>query len=217
MTRTEAVSRISDVLGFLGAGNAYETKIIERLRDAQRDLEKGKTLPRFLLQEDASLTLLSGTSTITLPAGFLRDDDSLPIHYYASGSDKPIFLGRKPFINEVMVAYLISESVGVVGPKVYTIRKSVVDFVTTSDAEYALFWNYYKAADELSTDIENAWLANGADWLIGEAGLRIAQPLRDKEAMEIFTELRQKGRAAVFGDDLALEYAGGPLQMGANN
>lgn len=214
MDRDTAVLRINDGLGFMAAGNALEAKIILRLQEAQRDLEKGKTLPKFLIEEDAALTLLATTHTVALPTGFLRVDDEVPIHYTPADSDLPVFLSKK-FYNDAVLAN-IRETNEAAGPTVYVIRKTVIDFVTTADTDYALLWNYYKAADLLTTNVENAWLANAPEWLIGEAGLRMAMDARDKTAVEIFSSMRQAGRAAQFADDIADEEAGGPLQMGAN-
>jgi hypothetical protein len=36
-----------------------------------------------------------------------------------------------------------------------------------------LSWDYYKADAILLTDIENGWLREALDWLIGEAGYRM--------------------------------------------
>lgn len=209
-----AIQRVKDGLGFR-TGTALDSRITLRFQEAQRDLEKGKTLPRFLLQEDQTLLLAAAAHTVAVPAGFLRDDDDNPIHYTPSGTDKPFFLSRRQTYRDAVEAN-IKEDNDPVGPKVYVIRKSVIDFITAADTSYSLTWNYYKAADILTTDIENAWLANAPEWLIGEAGLRMAKPLRDKDAMQDFTEMRSAGRAAIFGDQIALEESGGPWVMGAD-
>lgn len=210
MTRTEAITRIQDGLGF---AVRQEAKIILRLKEAQRDLEKGKTLPKFLLQEDQTLTLLNNTSTVALPTGFLRIDDDNPPHFFVAGEVKPTFISMKRNYRDALEANYSDEPSG---PKVAVIRNSVIDFITTADADYTLTWNYYKAADVLDSDAENAWLANASDWLIGEAGWRLAQDNRDKDAMALFQNLLTRGRAATFGEILAAEDSSGPLIMGAN-
>lgn len=220
MLRSVAITRINDGLGFFAAGNSLESKIALRLQEAQRDLEKGKTLPKFLLQENQTLTLSSAAHTATLPTGFLRESDENRLHFYPTTSTRPIFLTRKYFQDATEARTETLEDspdpVEPVPPSVYVIRRSTVDFITTADTTYTLYWDYYKAADVLSSDIENAWLENAPEWLIGEAGLRIAMDLRDKDAVELFSELAKRGRAACFGEDLAAELASGPLQMGAN-
>jgi hypothetical protein len=214
MNRTVAVQRINEGLGFMADGNALEAKIILRLQEAQRDLEKGKTLPKFLLQEDQTLSFLSGDHTVALPDGFLRLDDEVLPHFTPSTSDLPTFLTKKSYMDAVVANIL--ETNEAVAPSVFVLRRTVIDFITTADQDYTLLWNYYKAADALTTDIENAWLENAPEWLIGEAGYRIAQSARDSDAMAIFEDIRKRGRAAIFAEDLLQDESGGPFVMGAN-
>lgn len=211
MLRDLAVTRIQDGLGF---ATRQTDKIILRLQEAQRELELGKTLPRFLLQEDATFTFVEGTQTSPLPTGFLRIDDQLSPFYLTSSTAVPTSIRVVRYQQDAYEAYKdlsISDS-----PKIMVIRKGVVDFVNYADRDYTIFWNYYKAAESLATNIENAWLANGPEWLIGEAGYRMAKDLRDKDAITIFDDMRKMGRAAVFGEVVASEESSGPLIMGAN-
>lgn len=210
MLRSAAVTRITDGLGF---NTSLSDRIISRLQEAQRDLEKGKTLPRFLLQEDQALTLLAGTNTVALPTGFLRVDSENPPHYTPAASDEPFFISWKRTYADALAA---NSSDTAAGPKVAVLRKSTIDFIVTADVTYNLVWSYYKAADVLTTDIENAWLANAPEWLIGEAGWRFAQDKRDKDAMTLFENLRKSGRAACFGEELASDDALGPIYLGEN-
>lgn len=210
MLRSAAVTRIQDGLGF---ATRQEANIINRLQEAQRDLEKGKTLPKFLLQENATLNLIDGTSTVALPTGFLRIADDYPVRFIATGETSPTFIR---IVRDYSSAYRDNYSGEIEGPKIGVIRNAVIDFINTVDTNYTVYWSYYKAADVLSTDIENAWLANAPEWLIGEAGYRLAMDLRDKEGVTIFDSLRTKGRAACFGEIIASEEASGPIMMGAN-
>lgn len=215
MDRDTAVQRINDGLGFMASGNAMESKIILRLQEAQRDLEKGKTLPKFLLIEDATLSLLSGTHSVALPAGFLRlDDDNLP-HWFPDGGIEPVFLQQR-FYSDAMSANL-RNSQPTTFPSIFVLRNTILDFITTANIDYTLTWNYYKAADLLTTNIENLWLQHASDWLIGKAGARFARDARDGDALALFEAMEKEGRAAAFADDLLRETSGGPLQMGANN
>lgn len=215
-TRTVAVQRINRGLGFRRAGNTLESEIVLALQEAQRDLERGKTLPRFLLQEAATVTLTLGASTAPLPTGFLRESDENPPYYFQSGSAKPIYLERK-YLKDARLAWLRDDTTVAKPPKVYAVRLATFDFIVPSDATYTIYMDYYKAADLLTTDIENVWLANAPEWLIGEAGLRIAKDTRDADAVKLFTDMRTAGRAAALADDLARELAFGPLEMGGAN
>jgi hypothetical protein len=218
MTRGDAVRRINEGLGFRPDGNPLEDKIVKRLQEAQRDLEKGKTIPPFLLQEDQNLVLAAGAHSAALPERFIRiDDDNLP-HYFSLDLPSPKYL--KPFRQYVdAVGYIthvrrFNLQTDALAPGCFVIRKSTIDFVSKADREYTLIWNYYKGAAVLDSDTENEWLSEAPEWLIGEAGYRIALDARDQSAQQIFDDMRSKGRAAVFGDMLADEDAGGPLQMG---
>lgn len=199
----------------MASGHAMESKIILRLQEAQRDLEKGKTLPKFLLLEDQTLSLVANTSTVALPIGFLRVDDDAPIRYTPSTSARPVFLKKKFYVDAKEANS--QDVVQPVAPSVYVVRNTVIDFITLANQTYTLTWNYYKAAEVLTSNIENLWLANASEWLIGDAGMRIARDARDEVAYALFEEMAKKGRAAIFGDLLVEETSGGPLQIGANN
>lgn len=211
MIRSDAVIRIQDALGFSSRQSA---KIILRLQEAQRDLERGKTLPKFLLQEAQALVLASGTHSTVLPTGFLRvDDDNLP-YFFPTSSTHPTRISIKRSYQD---AFDANYETTPQGPKVAVITRTTIDFINTAPATYNLVWNYYKAADILTTDnTENVWLANAADWLIGFAGLRMARDVRDPVAQATFQTMMAEGRAACFGEIIAAEESSGPLVMGGN-
>lgn len=207
MMRSEAIVRIQDGLGF---STRQESKIILRLQEAQRELEKGKTLPRFLVEEGAAFTLLSGASTVALPTDFLRMDDVNPPHLV----DEPTYyIDIKRDYKETLIANYEEDSGR---PRVAYIGNNFLHFITVADTNYVFSWNYYKAADILSSEIENAWLEHAPEWLIGEAGWRMAMDVRDKDAISIFEAMRKTARAAIFGEIIASDEASGPLMMGAN-
>lgn len=216
MDRATAVRRINLGLGFRPDGWSGEANVILLLQEAQRDLQKGKTLPKFLLQEDQTLSLLLGTHSVLYPIGFLRESDETRIRFFPVGSSLPTFLERKLYIDAVEAN--IRETTQTVAPSVYVMRHGFIDFVTTADKNYTLYWDYYKVAAPLTSNIENEWLADdvAAQWLIGEAGFRMARITRDQAAQTDFDAMRTAGRAACFGEILASEEASGPFVMGAN-
>jgi hypothetical protein len=220
MTRGEAITRINDGLGFKASGNSLEATIVKRLQEAQRDLEKGKTLPKWLILEDQTLTLLQGEHDIDLPDTFLRlDDDNLP-HYTNLDSFLPTYLDHVRSYSDAVQRIITLQRPGepamtVLAPRLFVIRKTKIDFISTADRDYDLAWNYYHAAMVLDSDDENLWLANAPEWLIGEAGYRIAMDSRNDSATKLFDDMRTRARAAEFGELLADEDSGGPLVMGA--
>src|SRR5262245_783718 len=135
MTRSEAVARILEEIGFRPPGSPLDDLIVRRLQEAQRDLESGKTLPLFLLQENSSLLLLTGAHRVNLPNDFIREDPDLLLHYFPLNSDVPVFLERRIWM-DAMVAQLTFANEPNQAPQVYVIRKSSVDFITDADRDY---------------------------------------------------------------------------------
>lgn len=221
MDRDTAVLRINRGLGFLRPNHTQTNDIIQCLQEAQRDAEKGKTLPRFLLLEDQPIVLPVGEHEVALPSDFLRSDDSNPLYYVAVDSHLPHYLSQYRYYREAVLAVTSHQrpdqpAMTTDAPSVYVIRQSTIDFITFADMTYNLTWNYYRRDATLESNIENLWLANASEWLIGEAGMRMAADKRDAGAVQLFTRMMQEGRKAVYADDLAFEDAAGPTAMGAN-
>ena len=84
MTRDEAVARIQEGLGFR---SSLSSVIIARLKEEQRDLERGKTLPPFMLLEGQTLSLTASINFVALPATFLRRSNLLP-RYTPTGAEQ---------------------------------------------------------------------------------------------------------------------------------
>jgi hypothetical protein len=222
MMRDDAVIRINDGLGFRATGHSLTDKIILRLQEAQRDLEKGKTLPPFLILEDETFTLPLGEHAVDLPDNFIRlDDNNLP-HFTNFDTFLPTYLTYERDYSKAVQRLITMQRPGepqqtVLAPRLFVIRSSTIDFLTTADRDYELTWNYYQAGALLTSNIENLWLSEAPEWLIGEAGYRICRDARDEDGAAIFDDMRQRARAAVFGDMLADEDSGGPLIMGVRN
>jgi len=218
LTMGDAVNRISEGVGFRASGHLQEPMFGRRLQEAQRDLERGKTLPRFLLLEDQTLFLAAGTHNITYPFGFLRDDDDNRIHYTPIGTNVPFYLTPMRYNDAVRVMSMRQRPdephLTTTAPLVYTFRNSDIDFITVADVDYTFNWNYYGQAAILNAFGDtNLWLQYAPEWLIGEAGERVARSLRDADALAEFQEMKTKARAAIFGDQIAKEDMMGPLQM----
>lgn len=208
--RATAVLRIREGLGFR---TDRPVTIIRRLQEAQRDLERGKTLPKFLLREDQSLTLASGENAVALPSDFLRRSDTL-IRYTPIYSTYPRRIPWKDYDT----AYLAYQSYNPGGPQVVSLREDTLWFSPVADRAYTLTWSYYRKADVLETNVTNLWLEHAPEWLIGEAGLRIARDTRNATAIQLFTDMRNAARGAWLAET-ALNEADDdqPLTMGANN
>jgi len=218
MLGSEAVQRVNRGLGFRRQGNTLETQIAACFQEAQDDLEMGKTLPKFLLQESQSLILTAPGHTVNLPTRFARPSDDEYIHYVKTNESTPTFLSPKAIYADAVKAYQGSDLTMTNGFKVYVIRNQVIDFIIPATTTTTFTWSYYKYAEDFALATANEWLAHKSAkwWLIGECGFRMAQDMRDDRAAQIFDGVRQRGRAATFADILALEDSAGPLVMGAN-
>lgn len=210
MDRDTAVARIQDGLGFR---TDLAAKIILRLQESQRNLEQGKTLPWFLIIEDATLSLADRANTVTIETGFIREVDWQPMRFIdtSSGSAKPKKVPKRTFENAIDAYGDLQDG----PPKVYVLRKSDYYFFPTADQAYTLYHSYYKKGDVLTTNIENVWLLNCPELLIGDAGARMAADLRDDFAVDLFGRMRDAAWQAVFNETIMREEAARRQQVGS--
>lgn len=209
MDRAAAVRRIQRGLGWR---SNLEYDIIMSLQEAQRDLERGKSLPEFLLVEDATLTVTAGTGEIALPTNFLRRS-SHKLRYTLDNSDKPQFVEWRN-LNEALAQWGGADSRS---PQVVVLRNSTLLFYPERDKPYTVTWSYYKKDAVLSTNIQNLWLQNAPELLIGLAGMSIAADAKNSNALATFTNMYKMARQTWFNEIVVQEMDDGPLIMGANN
>lgn len=200
MLRDVAVARIQQGLGFRAD---RQTEIVLALQEEQRDLESGKTLPWFLLVEDATLSLTAGSHSIPLPDDFIRPYDLEPLRYTVSGESGYRFVEFRD-LTQILQSY---SSYNPGGPQAIALRNNSLYVEPIADVDYTITWTYYAHADLLDSNIENAWLANFPEVLIGGAGLRMAYDTRDKDAVAIFTAMQGKAKTSLFNEIIAREEA----------
>ena len=210
MLRDVAITRIQDGLGFR---TDQSDRIALRLQEEQRDLERGKILPRFLLRLDQTLSLLSGSQTVSLPSDFLRRSPNSLRYLPTDGSSDVYQTIPWRTYDEAFATYSDWDAAG---PKVAVLRVSDVYFFPEADVNYSVLWSYYRKDDVLTSNVENLWLANSPELLIGGAGRRIARDLRNKEAYQLFDEMYKMARVAWFNETVESENEA-PLLLGANN
>ena len=208
--RNVAVLRIQEGLGFR---RDREATTIRRLQEAQRELERGKSLPKFMLIEDEAIALAAQANEVALPARFLRRSDQL-IRYTPQYSTYPKRLPWKDY-DTAALAY---QSYNPGGPIVVSMRAESLYFFPTADRAYTLSWSYYQKAVTLEDNTTNAWLEHAPEWLIGEAGLRMAKDTRNPTAIQLFTDMRNAGMSAWLKETFMDEVDDmQPLTIGANN
>lgn len=210
MDRAAAIVQIRQGLGFRDA--ARNDEIIQRLQQAQRLLEKGKTLPEFLRVSDEPLLVPQGDAVLDLPDRFIRvaeppvyiAEDTLS-RYALERVDRRVGMTRFPSVSaSYPTAYRIDP--GDISLWIYPAR----------DRDYTLTWSYYQGGQILDADIENVWLAENPDILIGKAGMLMAEDLRNAAALTKFTKLHQEAWVSGFADDEQDRASDAPLYMGEN-
>lgn len=209
MDRNDAVAIIKEGLGFT---TQRDDAIVTRLKQAQRLLEQGRSLPWFLIEEDASFPIVADDDEYDLPTGFLREVFRKQFHYTdtSEATDRQIFL-EKVTLEEGLVRFTGDDDAK---PLAYTLRKDSVKFYPVPDDAYTLYWDYYKAADVLDSNIENVWLEKAPDVLIGSAGILIAQDLANVRAEEKFQKLFNAAWAGVFAEGIERDDENDPVYIG---
>lgn len=213
MTRDEAIAFIKFGLGNR-TGTELDDAIIQRMKQAQRLLEQGRSLPWFLKEQSALNTLEAGEEEIDFPDGFLREYPNETFHYTSPTTDKIIYL-EKVIRKEGDIFFSgMNDDSG--RPRAYAIRKGNFLFFPIADRDYVLEWSYYKSAGTLDSDVsDNAWLVNAPDILIGRAGSLIAEVIAHDRAKAAFDQQFMIAWNAAFADGLLRDEENDPLYLGA--
>lgn len=212
MFRDVARARIQQTLGFRGD---KETEIIAALQDAQVMLERGATLPWFLLSEVASISTSDGEERMALPTDFLREWEDDPLWYFTAGTG-----GDPDAWTELAkddLALLRKRYPGEGAPVAYALDVKYFRIFPTPDDTYTLKMMYFKADAILTTNIENQWLTYFPYLVIGEAGILIAAGLRDANALAVFQKWTDEGRERMFVENEARMHASHGYTMGGQN
>ena len=218
MIGSEAVARIA-------RGVAFRTNVdglaLQYLQEAQRYYEMGKTLPWFLVVEDAEVVLIPGQASYPLPPDFIRQYEDEPLRYAPTvipgtieppAEVVPTRVLRKGF-PDAIEAYGDARNAS---PKVYVLRSNSLYFFPTPSQVDTLKWSYYAKADVIAMSAENVWLKNAPELLIGEAGLRLASDLRDADGAKRFTAMRDESFLALFKEIIAREIEDRRLVRGSD-
>jgi hypothetical protein len=207
MFRAEAITIIKRGLGFR---QTQDAAIIAALKEAQRDLELGQTLPNWLLEFDVPVIVAADTGLATTPPGFIRLHEDYPVWHQPYVGANLIELGRKRG-NEAGLPY--HKNV----PYFVLRDKETLEFVPPLATDSLAYVTYYKGAALLDSNLENEWLKFAPNYLIGLAGAKVAGDVRDKGAMEKFGIMAKIGSRGLLGDIIEDELAGRPLILGRNN
>lgn len=213
MTRDEAVARIQRGLGFR---DDLTNEIIVALKEAKRNLEMGRSLPGFLMQESQTLMVPVGETEVDLPDGFIREWQEEGLWYVNSANpDAVIWLEKLDY--EIGRSRFATVSAG--SPIAYTLRKNTIKFWPARNTAYTLTWSWFKKSVDLSTNVaNNEWLdedSGAPEALIGRAGMIIAADLEDTTSLQKFSAMYTAAWNAVTNEDQLGDEENRPLAMGA--
>ena len=153
------------------------------------------------------------TGTAPLPARFLRLHEEYP-PYFLNVSGGKVYTPRKNAM-EARQAYPTPATDNY--PRVMVLQPPSAAFLPPPTAALSVYLTYYRAEPTLDSEIENGWLKNAANYLIGVAGVMVAADLRDKGAMDKFNLMAKSGYKSYIGGVVDDELMGRPLIMGRNN
>lgn len=208
MLRDAAVARIKRRLKHR-EGTTIDSKIVDALQDAQRQLEAGgvpipgSTLltpfPWFLQSMDQTISVVASVQGYALPSGFIAEIDGHAPHYTPADSDTPLYLDK---LRAETAQRTFVESGA---PKGYEIRKSTIHFFPVPDQAYTLTWSYRAGDTILDTNATNQWLTYCPELLMGVAGHDIALDGEQTSAAAAFNEWITRGGAMLWRQNLERE------------
>lgn len=206
MDRNTAAEEIQELLGFR---TGQSETIYEAMQTAQRILERGRTLPWFLIEQDAQLSLTEGVASVAVPEGFIRSlqDDNL----YTLNDGAKVFIYKNSL--SWLEKYHATTAAG--RPSAYALQSETFYFFPTPDADYTAYITYYKKAELLTTNVENAWLEHNPELLIGRAGMYMATKLRDPDGYAACKQQYDEAWKDMIADDVEREIANDNIVMGS--
>lgn len=212
MTRDEVVTEIKRGLGYR---SDKTDEIISKLRLAQIELEKGKTLPWFLILEDEEMTLIAGDGTFILPSNFIREveDQGFPGQLFLTRDVDVVHPKKLPYDQ----AYSIYAGAEEGTPLVYSLRGSSLVFFPPPSEDITMFWSYYAKQDDLLTAATNGWTENAPDVLIGLAGMMIAGDLEHTSAQQKFAATYALASQSLFREIVARDEANMTYSLGGGH
>lgn len=208
MLRDEAITLMQLQLGFR---TDQVTNLITALKTAQIKLERDAIKPWFLLSDEVTFTTTAdATFRSELPADFIMESEDHKLTYYPDDTElDPVSLKKIAF-DWGKEYYKYSEG----PPEAYALAGNYFYIFPIPDDVYTIKWQYFAQDMVLDTNIENNWLKYISYYLMGEAGLLIATPLRNAAAIQQFTQWRTEGKIQLYRENEARAYANMPMQIG---
>lgn len=214
MILSDMQARIREGMQYLQSSTEANNYILYAIQAQQRDLEKGKSLPQFILEEDATITGAGGVSTAAIPSDFIRlAEEHVPVWTSASGSQS-----RELKIDSYGYLRGVWFNSTVTNPVAMAIRKSTFKIFPTPSSSWTITYSYYKKqAVPSAPGDENAWMLNVPDLMINGAGMRFAADRQDQDAAKKFSTLYASFYASYLASIVDGETQDQAVLMGGNN
>jgi hypothetical protein len=205
-TTDQLVTRMQGILSRRN-DTAIVTTLIAELGGAQERLEREKWLPDFLYTRE-DITADDGELDLgTELSRYIR------LHHAAGGITKKTTATDEPWVK--LFRYddreqLLQKYPGDLAAGSEVMGYFMVDTLVTLRTRPSVavpqdlrihFYQGEAAAPAVGN--QNLWTRKAGDYLMGEAGIVVAQSLRDKEALAIFQGLRDADRARLFAHSTA--------------
>lgn len=208
MLRDVAAARIKQMLGFR---TDQDANIVQAMQEVQETLEKEPELPDFLRKPYSALATVASTRIVNVPADFIREWDGDQMSISNATLDPTNLV--KDDLGYLRVRY----GNDIATPQRYSLVNRQFYFYPLPDDVYNIDGTYYAEDATLATNIENKWLANVSEVIIGGAGVLLAAGLRDKDALQLFAALQQQGRQKIALLTTANDAAGSKPIMGGED
>ncbi len=183
--------------------SSIDARIIAELVAAQEALENGTTLPWFLLtqQEYEAVGPHDNFSLSNYP-DFLRiseDDYGFRVENLNSETGETLVKLTRQDTYEKMITYSGGTADDTTFPNTYCVLGTMIHVRMKQIVTRKYFLSYYRKDSTIpAAGNSTLWSINVPDLLAAEAGIMVAQYLRDNEAIKLFMGLR----AAKFGEML---------------
>lgn len=214
MDRDTAVGLVRKRLGNL-TGSFLDADIITEMQLQQEVLERGPTLPWFLLSERSDAYTTVGEERIALPVDFLREYEEGALFYFNESldEDEPWRALKKDDWDALKAAYQTRTG----SPEKYALTEEYIRLFPTPDAEYLLRMIYYKRGVDLTSGnvTDNIWLLNTPDLLISLTAQVVANLYLQNAALGQRLDLEvQRAKDRLLRETTAREMANYEQTMG---
>lgn len=197
LTQAQALALVQQGLAWRSDLSTQITSMFDLVQ--YDELERGTSLPWFLLLEDQPLTGSANSGSLTIPTNreFIREVDDGALRIVSS--DGPVRFLVKRSYDWIIEDQQSDEGVVETGdPEFYAIRSSTFycsPIPTAAWTAYATYYAHDAVFSGLASGAQNLWLKYAPGLLVNLTGVRMAEDLEHNEAMSKFQRRYDAARA----------------------